>query len=92
MKKKNCEKPYDGKKSAWVPDKANGGYLEGLCENDMKVADWETVGKKINVVINGKSSLILSNPIAIACWDVLNQHQLQARQRHSSQKRYVRYD
>ena len=61
MKKKNMEKPYDGKKSAWVPDKANGGYLEGLCENDMKVADWEAVGKKVNVVVNGKSSLILSN-------------------------------
>ena len=28
----------DGKKSCWVPDKATGGYLEGLCENDMKVA------------------------------------------------------
>ena len=28
----------DGKKSAWVPDKSTGGYLEGLCENDMKVA------------------------------------------------------
>ena len=59
MKKKNMEKPYDGKKSAWVPDKSTGGYLEGLCENDMKVADWEAVGKKVNVVVNGKSSLIL---------------------------------
>ena len=28
----------DGKKSCWVPDKSTGGYLEGLCENDMKVA------------------------------------------------------
>ena len=27
----------DGKKSCWVPDKTTGGYLEGLCENDMKV-------------------------------------------------------
>ena len=23
MKKKNMEKPYDGKKSAWVPDKVD---------------------------------------------------------------------
>ena len=61
MKKKNMEKPYDGKKSAWVPDKANGGYLEGLCENDMKVADWEAVGKKVNVVVNGKTSAKFSN-------------------------------
>ena len=44
----------DGKKSAWVPDKSTGGYLEGLCENDMKVADWEAIGKKINVNVNGE--------------------------------------
>ena len=63
MKKKNMEKPYDGKKSAWVPDKSTGGYLEGLCENDMKVADWEAVGKKVNVIINGEAStfFLLSN-------------------------------
>ena len=36
--------PLDGKKSCWVPDKTTGGYLEGLCENDMKVADWEAIG------------------------------------------------
>ena len=63
MKKKNMEKPYDGKKSAWVPDKSTGGYLEGLCENDMKVADWEAIGKKVNVIINGEAStfFLLSN-------------------------------
>ena len=26
-------KPYDPKKSCWVPEKATGGYLEGLIEN-----------------------------------------------------------
>ena len=26
-------KPYDPKKSCWVPDKATGGYDEGLIEN-----------------------------------------------------------
>ena len=60
MKKKNMEKPYDGKKSAWVPDKTTGGYLEGLCENDMKVADWEAIGKKVNVIINGETSTFFS--------------------------------
>merc|ERR1719230_102331 len=38
MKANNAKKVYDGKKSCWVPDKATGGYLEGLCENDMKVS------------------------------------------------------
>ena len=69
MKKKNMEKPYDGKKSAWVPDKSTGGYLEGLCENDMKVADWEAIGKKVNVIINGEAStfFLLSNVIFVIC-------------------------
>ena len=26
-------KPYDAKKSCWVPDKATGGFLEGLVES-----------------------------------------------------------
>ena len=26
-------KPYDPKKSCWVPDKATGGYDEGVIEN-----------------------------------------------------------
>ena len=26
-------KPYDPKKSCWVPEKATGGYLEGLIES-----------------------------------------------------------
>ena len=26
-------KPYDAKKSCWVPDKSTGGYDEGLIEN-----------------------------------------------------------
>ena len=54
---RNKNKPYDPKKSCWVPNankvselkvsvlltcqsfvQAEGGYLEGLCENEMKVA------------------------------------------------------
>ena len=36
-------KPYDAKKSCWVPDKSTGGYDEGLIEN--------TDGDKITVKI-----------------------------------------
>ena len=36
-------KPYDGKKSCWVPDKASGGYLEGLIDS--------SEGDKISVTI-----------------------------------------
>ena len=32
LKKKLLSKPYDAKKSCWVPDKASGGYNEGLIE------------------------------------------------------------
>ena len=33
LKTKLKAKPYDAKKSCWVPDKATGGYLEGLIES-----------------------------------------------------------
>ena len=33
LKKKLLAKPYDAKKSCWVPDKASGGYNEGLIES-----------------------------------------------------------
>ena len=42
-------KPYDAKKSCWVPDKATGGYDEGLIES----AD----GEKITVKILGKNEV-----------------------------------
>ena len=42
-------KPYDAKKSCWVPDKATGGYDEGLIEN--------TDGDKITVKILGKNEV-----------------------------------
>ena len=53
----------DGKKSAWVPDKSTGGYLEGLCENDMKVADWEAIGQKVSVNVNGEVKVYKSDQI-----------------------------
>ena len=33
LRKKLNAKPYDAKTSCWVPDKATGGYFEGLIEN-----------------------------------------------------------
>ena len=33
LKDKLKSKPYDAKKSCWVPEKATGGYLEGLIES-----------------------------------------------------------
>ena len=38
-------KPYDPKKSCWVPEKGTGGYLEGLIES----IDGEKVSVKLNV-------------------------------------------
>ena len=33
LKAKLMQKPYDAKKSCWVPDKSTGGYLEGLIQS-----------------------------------------------------------
>jgi len=46
LKAKNLKKPYDPKKSVWVPNKADGGYLEGLLE--------EKEGNKCKVNIAGE--------------------------------------
>jgi hypothetical protein len=43
LKKKLMQKPYDAKRSCWVPDKATGGYFEGLIQ--------EKEGDKITVEI-----------------------------------------
>ncbi|TRY68424.1 hypothetical protein TCAL_07485 [Tigriopus californicus] len=45
LKVKLKSKPYDPKKSCWVPDKSSGGYLEGLIE--------ATDGDKVTVKILG---------------------------------------
>jgi hypothetical protein len=41
LKIKLKSKPYDAKKSCWVPEKGTGGYLEGLIES--------TEGEKVTV-------------------------------------------
>merc|ERR1712168_1698645 len=43
LRKKLLSKPYDPKKSCWVPDKATGGYWEGLVDS--------TDGDKVTVTI-----------------------------------------
>merc|ERR1712015_97454 len=46
LKQKLKQKPYDPKKSVWVPNKADGGYLEGLLESKD--------GNKRTVNVNGE--------------------------------------
>jgi len=46
LKEKNKKKPYDPKKSVWVPNKANGGYLEGTMESKD--------GAKVTVNVGGE--------------------------------------
>ena len=52
LKSKLKDKPYDAKKSCWVPDKASGGYLEGLIES--------TEGDKTTVTILASKEVKLS--------------------------------
>ena len=44
-------KPYDPKKSCWVPDKSTGGFNEGLIES--------TEGEKVTVSAKGEVSGVL---------------------------------
>ena len=44
LKVKLKSKPYDPKKSCWVPEKGTGGYLEGLIES--------VDGGKVSVKLN----------------------------------------
>ena len=54
LKKKLLTKPYDAKKSCWVPDKATHGYFEGLIE--------QTEGEKVTVKLleTGEVSFIFN--------------------------------
>ena len=46
LKEKLKQKPYDPKKSVWVPDKGEGGYFEGLLQSKE--------GGKCKVEVNGE--------------------------------------
>jgi len=49
LKAKNKAKPYDPKKSCWVPNKANGGYDEGLIESKDGAKVTVKVGSEMKV-------------------------------------------
>merc|ERR1711953_1146398 len=58
LRKKLNSKPYDPKKSAWVPDKATGGYDEGLIES--------TEGDKVTVKLlkDGQAKVFKKDQVA----------------------------
>lgn len=59
LKIKLKSKPYDAKKSCWIPDKASGGFLEGLVES--------AEGDKVTVkILQGDQVRILKIPRDIA--------------------------
>merc|ERR1711963_1122201 len=55
LKQKLKAKPYDPKKSCWVPDKATGGFNEGMIEN--------TEGEKVTVSANGEKKVFKKDQI-----------------------------
>merc|ERR1712156_5386 len=69
LKVKLKAKPYDPKKSYWVPDKATGGYFEGLVES----IDGEKASVKIletgDVKVFKTSQLAQVNPPKFDCSD-----------------------
>ena len=55
LKTKLKAKPYDPKKSVWVPNKAEGGYLEGLMESKD--------GNKVTVNVNGENKVFKEDQV-----------------------------
>merc|ERR1712073_62829 len=55
LKQKLKQKPYDPKKSVWVPNKADGGYLEGILE--------EKNGAKVTVTVNGEKKVFKEDQV-----------------------------
>merc|ERR1712117_943427 len=55
LKAKNKAKPYDPKKSVWVPSKADGGYLEGMLESKD--------GAKVTVTVNGEKKVFKEDAV-----------------------------
>merc|ERR1712142_655889 len=55
LKMKNKAKPYDPKKSVWVPNKADGGYLEGLIESKD--------GAKVTVKVGGEMKVFKEDQV-----------------------------
>merc|ERR1711892_1582373 len=55
LKMKNKAKPYDPKKSVWVPNKADGGYLEGMIESED--------GNKVSVKVGSEVKVFKADAI-----------------------------
>ena len=64
LKIKLKAKPYDAKKSCWVPDKATGGYFEGLIEN--------VEGEKATVKILETGDVSINIPAFAQKWSFLS--------------------
>ena len=64
-------KPYDPKKSCWVPDKATGGYFEGLIDS--------TDGDKVTVTLLETKDVSTNNLLLIQSWNSMNSKTLQSR-------------
>merc|ERR1712142_1163562 len=67
LKEKNKAKPYDPKKSVWVPNKADGGYLEGLQES--KDGNKVTVNVKGEMKVFKEDQVCQVNPPKFDCSD-----------------------
>merc|ERR1711963_468442 len=69
LRKKLNSKPYDAKKSCWVPDKATGGYFEGLIDS----TDGDKIAVKIlesgDVKVFKKDQVGQVNPPKFDCQD-----------------------
>ena len=55
LKATNKAKPYDPKKSVWVPNKADGGYLEGMLESKD--------GAKVTVTVGGEKKVFKEDTV-----------------------------
>ena len=65
LKNKLKSKPYDPKKSCWIPNKADGGYLEGLIES--KDGAKVTVNVKGEVKVYKEDQVQQVNPPKFDC-------------------------
>merc|ERR1712130_335943 len=64
MKEKSKAKPYDPKKSVWVPNanKEEGGYFEGICDEEIKY-DTFSAGKKLSVNVKGENKVYKADTV-----------------------------
>merc|ERR1711962_229824 len=67
LKEKNKAKPYDPKKSVWVNNKADGGYLEGLLESKDGAKCSVKVGGEVKVFKEDQACQV--NPPKFDCSD-----------------------